>query len=41
MLEEMSEETKAAIQNMKFYKFYPVQTEDTPDISTVKVRVVC
>lgn len=34
----MSDETKAAYQNMKFYKFYPVQTPDTPDISKVKVE---
>ncbi|KAE9466118.1 hypothetical protein C3L33_01983, partial [Rhododendron williamsianum] len=36
-LEEMSEETKAAFQNMKFYKFYPVPTPDSPDVSNVKV----
>lgn len=35
-LEEMSEETKAAFQNMKFYKFYPVPTPDSPDVSQVK-----
>ncbi|KAG5534174.1 hypothetical protein RHGRI_022344 [Rhododendron griersonianum] len=35
-LEEMSEETKAAFQNMKFYKFYPVPTPDSPDVSNVK-----
>ncbi|XP_057502049.1 protein HEAT INTOLERANT 4-like [Actinidia eriantha] len=35
-LQEMSEETKAAFQNMKFYKFYPVPTPDTPDVSNVK-----
>nr|DAD40199.1 TPA_asm: hypothetical protein HUJ06_014522 [Nelumbo nucifera] len=35
-LEEMSEETKAAFENMRFYKFYPVQTPDIPDISQVK-----
>ncbi|KAF7134526.1 hypothetical protein RHSIM_Rhsim08G0007600 [Rhododendron simsii] len=36
-LEEMSEETKAAFQNIKFYKFYPVPTPDSPDVSNVKV----
>ncbi|GFY80300.1 hypothetical protein Acr_01g0001090 [Actinidia rufa] len=36
-LQEMSEETKAAFQNMKFYKFYPVPTPDTPDVSNVKI----
>lgn len=34
----MSEETKAAFQKMRFYKFYPVQKPDTPDISNVKVK---
>jgi hypothetical protein len=37
-LEEMSEETRRAIENLRFYKFYPVQTPDTPDISKVKVE---
>ncbi|KAK2986876.1 hypothetical protein RJ640_015519 [Escallonia rubra] len=37
-LEEMSEEAKAAFENMKFYKFYPVVSPDTPDVSNVKVR---
>ncbi|KAF5737862.1 hypothetical protein HS088_TW13G00753 [Tripterygium wilfordii] len=35
-LQEMSEETKAAYENMSFYKFYPVSTPDSPDVSTVK-----
>ncbi|KAI4345188.1 hypothetical protein L6164_012335 [Bauhinia variegata] len=35
-IEEMSAETKAAFENMRFYKFYPVQTPDTPDVSNVK-----
>ncbi|PSS21532.1 2-oxoglutarate-dependent dioxygenase DIN11 [Actinidia chinensis var. chinensis] len=35
-LQEMSDETKAAFQNMKFYKFYPVPTPDSPDVSNVK-----
>ncbi|XP_052198074.1 protein HEAT INTOLERANT 4-like isoform X2 [Diospyros lotus] len=35
-LEEMNEETKAAFLNMRFYKFYPVATPDTPDVSNVK-----
>lgn len=33
----MSEETKAAFESMRFYKFYPVQTPDAPDVSNVKV----
>lgn len=36
-LEEMNEGTKSAFQNMKFYKFYPVQTPDSPDVSDTKV----
>ncbi|KAJ1429764.1 hypothetical protein SESBI_08168 [Sesbania bispinosa] len=35
-IEEMSEETKAAFDNMRFYKFYPVQSPDAPDVSNVK-----
>ncbi|GAB4847668.1 Protein HEAT INTOLERANT 4 [Ancistrocladus abbreviatus] len=35
-LEEMSAETKAAFENMKFYKFYPTGTPDSPDVSSVK-----
>jgi len=33
----MSEETKAAFESMRFYKFYPVQSPDAPDVSNVKV----
>ncbi|XP_043710448.1 protein HEAT INTOLERANT 4-like [Telopea speciosissima] len=36
-LEEMDEENRAAFENMRFYKFYPVQTPDTPDVYKVKV----
>ncbi|XP_048437855.1 protein HEAT INTOLERANT 4-like [Pyrus x bretschneideri] len=36
-IEEMSEEAKTAFENVRFYKFYPVHTPDTPDISIVKV----
>ncbi|XP_058084528.1 protein HEAT INTOLERANT 4 [Magnolia sinica] len=39
-VEEMDEETKAAYENMRFYKFYPVQTPDAPDISQVKVPFI-
>lgn len=35
----MSSETKAAFENMKFYKFYPVTTSDSPDVSSVKVNL--
>lgn len=36
----MSQETKQAFENMRFYKFYPVQTPDSPDISNVKVKLL-
>ncbi|KAL9329689.1 hypothetical protein ACSQ67_004692 [Phaseolus vulgaris] len=36
-IEEMSEETKSAFETMRFYKFYPVQSPDAPDVSNVKV----
>ncbi|KAL0378768.1 UNVERIFIED_CONTAM: protein HEAT INTOLERANT 4 [Sesamum radiatum] len=39
-LAEMSQETRAAFENMRFYKFYPVPTPDTPDVSNVKVRTL-
>ncbi|XP_021887456.1 uncharacterized protein LOC110806821 [Carica papaya] len=39
-IEEMSQETKQAFENMRFYKFYPVQTPDSPDISNVKVPFI-
>lgn len=39
-IEEMSAESKAAFENMRFYKFYPVQTPDIPDISNVKVPFI-
>ncbi|KAK4585332.1 hypothetical protein RGQ29_022840 [Quercus rubra] len=39
-LEEMTEESKAAFENMRFYKFYPVQTPDSPDVSSVKAPFI-
>ncbi|CAD5171962.1 unnamed protein product, partial [Musa acuminata subsp. malaccensis] len=39
-IEDMDPKTRAAFENMKFYKFYPVQTPDTPDISKVKVSYI-
>ncbi|XP_026443698.1 protein HEAT INTOLERANT 4-like [Papaver somniferum] len=39
-IEETSEETKRAFENMRFYKFYPVTTPDTPDVSQVKSRFI-
>ncbi|KAJ0233925.1 Protein HEAT INTOLERANT 4 [Hirschfeldia incana] len=35
-IEDMSEETKQAFQSMKFYKFYPLPSPETPDVSGVK-----
>ncbi|KAL0709291.1 hypothetical protein Bca4012_016269 [Brassica carinata] len=35
-IEEMSEDTKQAFQSMKFYKFYPLPSTETPDVSGVK-----
>ncbi|KAL3524713.1 hypothetical protein ACH5RR_013085 [Cinchona calisaya] len=35
-IEEMSEDRKAAFENIKFYKFYPVSSPDSPDVSNVK-----
>ncbi|CAM6088879.1 unnamed protein product [Calypogeia fissa] len=35
-IEEMSPETKEALENMKFYKFYPKKSADAPDISESK-----
>lgn len=34
----MREETKAVIKNKRSYKFYPVKSPDTPDVS-MKVGV--
>ncbi|OMO55961.1 hypothetical protein CCACVL1_26862 [Corchorus capsularis] len=39
-LEEMSEEDKQALENIRFYKFYPVQTPDAPDVSNVKASFI-
>ncbi|MED6156809.1 Protein HEAT INTOLERANT 4 [Stylosanthes scabra] len=38
-IEEMSEETKAAFENIRFYKFYPVQSPDAPEVSK-KCKVI-
>ena len=35
-IEDMSEDTKQAFQSMKFYKFYPQPSPETPDVSGVK-----
>ena len=33
----MDQNVVAAYENIRFYKFYPVATPDTPDVSNVKV----
>ncbi|XP_076960333.1 protein HEAT INTOLERANT 4-like [Bidens hawaiensis] len=39
--EELRAEGKAdAVQNMRIYKFYPVATPDTPDVSSVKSQFI-
>jgi hypothetical protein len=38
MIEDMNPEVKAAYEKMKFYKFYPISTPDTPDINSCKVQ---
>ncbi|KAG6537320.1 hypothetical protein ZIOFF_002407 [Zingiber officinale] len=40
VIEDMDPKTREAMENMKFYKFYPVQTSDAPDISRVKVPYI-
>lgn len=35
-IEDMSAETKEALENMKFFKFYPTKSADAPDISDQK-----
>ncbi|KAF9612723.1 hypothetical protein IFM89_003265 [Coptis chinensis] len=39
-VEEMSEDTRTTYNNIWFYKFYPVQSPDTPDVSSVKSRFI-
>lgn len=39
-VEELSEEQKKAFDEMKFYKFYPSPSEDTPDISKLKSKFI-
>eukprot|EP00850_Spirogloea_muscicola_P017904 SM000158S02036 [mRNA] locus=s158:265694:268496:+ [translate_table: standard] len=39
-LDDMSEQTKKSLQDMRFYKFYPVPSDDTPDISSLKAAYI-
>ncbi|XP_066332986.1 protein HEAT INTOLERANT 4-like [Miscanthus floridulus] len=38
-LEDMDPKQREAFENIKFYKFYPVKTPDTPDVN-VKSRYI-
>ncbi|KAL0919191.1 hypothetical protein M5K25_011270 [Dendrobium thyrsiflorum] len=39
-IEDMDPKIRSALENLRLYKFYPVQTPDTPDISQVKVAYI-
>ncbi|XP_077224692.1 protein HEAT INTOLERANT 4-like [Tasmannia lanceolata] len=39
-IEAMDQDTKTAYESMRFYKFYPVQAPDTPDISQWKAPYI-
>ncbi|PKU80972.1 hypothetical protein MA16_Dca021491 [Dendrobium catenatum] len=39
-IEDMDPKIRSALENLRLYKFYPVQTPDTPDISQVKVSYI-
>ncbi|KAI0511679.1 hypothetical protein KFK09_012311 [Dendrobium nobile] len=39
-IEDMDPNIRSALENLRLYKFYPVQTPDTPDISQVKVSYI-
>jgi hypothetical protein len=36
-IDDMDPKLKEALQNIRFYKFYPIKTPDTPDVSKVQV----
>jgi len=38
--EDMNPKTRETFESIKFYKFYPVKTEDTPDVEC-EVVVQC
>ncbi|XP_066393385.1 protein HEAT INTOLERANT 4-like [Miscanthus floridulus] len=39
-IEDMDPKQREAFENIKFYKFYPVKTPDTPDVNIVKSRYI-
>jgi len=36
----MDPKKKEAFENIKFYKFYPVKTPETPDVDSVKSKYI-
>nr|CAB3497525.1 unnamed protein product [Digitaria exilis] len=39
-IDDMDPKKREAFENIKFYKFYPVKTPDTPDLSNVKAKFI-
>ncbi|KAF7004185.1 hypothetical protein CFC21_019426 [Triticum aestivum] len=39
-IDDMDPKLKAAFENIRFYKFYPVKTDDTPDVSQVQAKYI-
>ncbi|CAL5026739.1 unnamed protein product [Urochloa decumbens] len=39
-IDDMDPKEKEAFENIKFYKFYPVKTADTPDVGSVKSKYI-
>ncbi|KAJ7513651.1 hypothetical protein O6H91_23G008800 [Diphasiastrum complanatum] len=37
-IKEMSEATKVGLENMRFFKFYPVQNPETPDLASLNLK---
>ncbi|XP_020166716.1 protein HEAT INTOLERANT 4 [Aegilops tauschii subsp. strangulata] len=39
-IDDMDPKLKEAFENIRFYKFYPVKTDDTPDVSQVQAKYI-
>jgi len=39
-MNDMDPKLKEALENIRFYKFYPVKTKDTPDVSKVQAKYI-
>ncbi|CAN6269605.1 unnamed protein product [Urochloa humidicola] len=39
-IDDMDPKAREAFENIKFYKFYPVKTLDTPDVTNVKAKYI-